>query len=51
MRQPILIAMTLLMLVLGVVATPRLLKQAKIKRGDGGGYARDENHKPKPSKG
>ncbi|KAH9063788.1 hypothetical protein EDB83DRAFT_2551970 [Lactarius deliciosus] len=49
MRQPTLIAMTLLMLVLSVVATPRPLKQAKIKRGDLND--RDDDYKKhKPSK-
>lgn len=53
MRQPALIAMTFLMLVLSVVASPRPLKQMKIKRGDLDG--RDEgyddgHHMHKPSK-
>ena len=47
MRQPILIVMTVLMLVLSVVATPRPLKQAKIKRGDLEGR---DDAKYKPSK-
>lgn len=51
MRQPVLIAMTLLMLVLSVVASPRPLKQAKIKRSDLDGRDYYEgDHKYKPSK-
>jgi hypothetical protein len=52
MRQTVLIVMSLLMLVLSVVALPRPLKQAKIRRGDDdydGGYD-DDHHKHKPSK-
>jgi hypothetical protein len=53
MRQPVLFAMTLLMLVLSVVAAPRPLKQAKIKRSDldgrDDGYD-DGHHWHKPSK-
>ncbi|KAH9180234.1 hypothetical protein EDB89DRAFT_2061942 [Lactarius sanguifluus] len=49
MRQPTLIAMTLLMLALSVVASPRPLKQAKIQRGDLNDRA-DDDKKYKPSK-
>ena len=53
MRQPVLITMTLLMLVLSIVASPHPLKQAKVKRGDldgrDEGYG-DDHHHHKPSK-
>jgi len=51
MRQSVLFIMTFLMLVLSVAASPRPLKQAKIKRYDLEG--RDEGYDPyhhKPSK-
>jgi hypothetical protein len=50
MHKLVLMTMTILMLFLSVAASPRPLKQAKIKRDDVQGVPVARDWKPKPSK-